>query len=146
MKYKGRYKVKNPQKYKGNPMNCIFRSLWERRFMKYCDHNQNVLHWSSEEIRVPYTSPFDGRIHMYFVDFWMKVRRKNGEITTYMVEIKPEKQTSPPKLEEGKMTLQKAKQIKTYVINREKWKAASAYCKERGWQFLVLTERNLFGK
>jgi len=146
MNYKGRYRVKNPQKYKGDFMNCIFRSLWERKFMKYCDTNENVVLWASEEIRIPYRSPIDGRIHNYFVDFWMKVRTKSGEFRTYMIEIKPEKQTKPPVLGEGKMTPTKARQIITYAVNKEKWKAATNYCGERGWQFLILTEKNLFGR
>lgn len=147
MSYKGRYKVKNPEKYKGDFMNCIFRSLWERKFMKYCDHNENVISWSSEEVRIPYRSPLDGRIHSYFVDFWMKVRRTNGEIKTYLVEIKPEKQTRPPMLEENKrMTPSKVKQIKTFALNKEKWNAATNYCKEKGWNFIILTEKQLFGK
>jgi len=36
-RYKGKFKVKNPQKYKGNPSNIIYRSLMELRFMKWCD-------------------------------------------------------------------------------------------------------------
>lgn len=147
MSYKGIYKVKNPLKYKGDFKNCVFRSLWERKFMKYCDDNKNVLFWSSEEVRIPYRSPLDGKIHYYFVDFWMRVKTKDGTVKTYLVEIKPEKQTKPPVIEENKkMTPSKVKQIKTYALNTEKWKAARNFSKERGWEFLILTEKHLFGK
>lgn len=147
MSYKGIYKVKNPLKYKGDFKNCVFRSLWERKFMKYCDDNKNVLFWSSEEVRIPYRSPLDGKIHYYFVDFWMRVKTKDGSVKTYLVEIKPEKQTKPPVIEENKkMTPSKVKQIKTYALNTEKWKAAKNFSKEKGWEFLILTEKHLFGK
>lgn len=147
MSYKGIYKVKNPLKYKGDFKNCVFRSLWERKFMKYCDDNKNVLFWSSEEVRIPYRSPLDGKIHYYFVDFWMKVKTKDGFTKTYLVEIKPEKQTKPPIIEENKkMTPSKIKQIKTYALNVEKWKAARNFSEEKGWEFLILTEKHLFGK
>lgn len=147
MSYKGIYKVKNPLKYKGDFKNCVFRSLWERKFMKYCDDNKNVLFWSSEEVRIPYRSPLDGKIHYYFVDFWMRVKTKDGTVKTYLVEIKPEKQTKPPVIEENKkMTPSKVKQIKTYALNTEKWKAARNFSKEKGWEFLILTEKHLFGK
>jgi hypothetical protein len=147
MSYKGIYKVKNPLKYKGDFKNCVFRSLWERKFMKYCDDNKNVLFWSSEEVRIPYRSPLDGKIHYYFVDFWMRVKTKDGSVKTYLVEIKPEKQTKPPIIEENKkMTPSKVKQIKTYALNTEKWKAARNFSKEKGWEFLILTEKHLFGK
>ena len=43
MSYKGRYTPKNPNKYKGNPHRIVYRSLWERKFMKYCDFNDAVL-------------------------------------------------------------------------------------------------------
>ena len=63
MAYKGKFKPKNRDKYKGNPTNIIYRSLWERRFMVYCDSNNSVVKWSSEEIVIPYRSPFDRKIH-----------------------------------------------------------------------------------
>ena len=66
MSYKGKYKPKHTRKYKGNPTNIIYRSLWELKFMKYCDDNSNILEWCSEEIVLPYRSPIDNRIHKYF--------------------------------------------------------------------------------
>lgn len=147
MSYKGKYKVKNISKYKGDPTNCIFRSLWERKFMKFCDESENIISWSSEEIVIPYRSPLDGRIHRYFIDFWMKIKTKDGGIKNFLVEIKPYSQTIPPVIKEGvKMTPTKMKQIKTYALNREKWKAAKNFCEERDWSFLLMTEKQLFGK
>ena len=65
MSYKGKYKPRFPKKYKGNPTNIIYRSSWELKFMRYCDSNQNILEWGSEEFCLPYKSPLDNRIHRY---------------------------------------------------------------------------------
>jgi len=53
MSYKGKFRPKNPNKYKGNPSNIIYRSLLERRFMVYLDNNPSILKWQSEEIIYP---------------------------------------------------------------------------------------------
>lgn len=143
MNYKGFYKVKNTSKYRGNPTQCVFRSLWERKFMKYCDSNDSVLEWSSEEVRIPYRSPLDNRFHYYYVDFWVKIKNKNGLIEEFLIEIKPKRQTKKPELKKSKKTY--FEQLKTYVVNLEKWKSARIYCDKKNWQFKILTEDNLFG-
>ena len=97
MAYKGKFKPKNRDKYKGNPTNIIYRSLWERRFMVYCDSNNSVVKWSSEEIVIPYRSPFDRKIHKYYPDFWVKIKKHDGTIETSIIEVKPKSQTVPPK-------------------------------------------------
>ena len=97
MAYKGKFKPKNRDKYKGNPTNIIYRSLWERRFMVYCDSNNSVVKWSSEEIVIPYRSPFDRKIHKYYPDFWVKIKKHDGTIETSIIEVKPKSQTIPPK-------------------------------------------------
>ena len=53
MSYKGRFTPKNYKKYKGDPTKVVYRSMWELRFMKYCDKNDSILEWSSEEIVIP---------------------------------------------------------------------------------------------
>ena len=80
MSYKGKYQPSFPKKYKGNSSNIIYRSLWERRFMVYCDTNENILEWGSEELSLPYRSPIDNRIHRYFPDFYIKVKESTGSI------------------------------------------------------------------
>ena len=92
MAYKGKFKPKHRDKYKGNPTNIIYRSLWERRFMVYCDSNDSVVKWSSEEIVIPYRSPFDRKIHKYYPDFWVKIKKHDGTIETSIIEVKPKAQ------------------------------------------------------
>ena len=89
MSYKGKYKPSYPKKYKGDPTNIVYRSLWERKFMVYCDNNLNVLEWQSEEFFIPYRSPVDNKIHRYFPDFFIKYKDTDGKIRSSLIEIKP---------------------------------------------------------
>ena len=98
MAYKGRYSPVNKEKYQGNPTNVIYRSLWERKFMKWCDLSESVIKWGSEETVVPYVSPLDNKIHRYFIDFYVQLRDKDGILKSYLVEVKPKKYTKPQKL------------------------------------------------
>ena len=142
MAYKGKYYPSFPRKYKGDPTNIIFRSLWERKFMVYCDKNANVLEWNSEEIAIPYRSPLDNRVHRYFPDFYMKVKESNGIIKNYIVEVKPLKQTTPPK-KPKKQTRGYIREAYEYARNQAKWKVAKEFCKDRRWEFKVNTEKEL---
>lgn len=120
----------------------FYRSLWELKFMKWCDLNHNVLEWGSEEIVVPYRSPLDGRYHRYFVDFYIKVQNKFGEIKKYLIEIKPKKQTQEPQVQKRK-TPRYINEVKTYVVNQAKWEAAREWAADRQLEFLILTEDHL---
>ena len=92
MSYKGKYSPSFPSKYRGNPTNIIYRSLWERKLMIWCDKNQNILEWSSEEIALPYISPIDNKVHRYFPDFYIKVKETNGKVKKMLIDVKPKKQ------------------------------------------------------
>jgi len=142
MAYSGRFTPKNPQKYVGDYKNIIYRSTWEFRFMKKFDEEDWVISWSSEEIIVPYISPVDGRWHRYFVDFVIKVKDRNGNLKTWMIEVKPKKQTKPPEIQSRK-TKKYITEVVTWSVNEAKWKAAKEYCKDRSWEFVIFTEDQL---
>ena len=142
MSYKGKYYPSFPRKYKGDPTNIIYRSLWERKFMVYCDKNQNILEWASEEIAIPYRSPIDNRVHRYFPDFYMKVKETNGRIKNYVIEVKPAKQTIPPK-KPKRQTKGYIREAYEYAKNQAKWKMAKEFCADRQWEFKVVTEKEL---
>ena len=142
MSYKGRYRPSNPKKYKGDSSNIIYRSLWERKFMVYCDNKTKILEWGSEEIVLPYRSPIDNKVHRYYPDFYIKVRESNGKIKRYIIEIKPKKQTVEPKMKKRK-TKGYIYEVYEYAKNQAKWKAAEEFCKDRMWEFKVLTEDEL---
>ena len=142
MAYKGKYKVRAPYKYKGNPTKVVYRSLWERKFMIYCDTNTNILEWGSEEMYVWYKSPVDNKPHRYFPDFYIKARENNGQVKKYIIEVKPQRQTQPP-AKPKRQTRGYLREAYEYAKNRAKWKAANEWCLDRGFEFKVLTEKEL---
>ena len=142
MAYRGKYYPSFPRKYKGDPTNIIYRSLWERKFMVYCDKNTKILEWGSEEIALPYISPHDSRVHRYFPDFYIKVQENTCKIKTYLIEVKPLKQTVKPK-KPKRQTKGYIREAFEYARNQAKWKAAREYCAVRMWEFKVITEKEL---
>lgn len=139
---KSKYKPSFPKKYKGDPNNIICRSSWERKFCHWCDMNENIILWGSEEFCIPYRSPVDGRVHRYFPDFIIKVKEQTGDIKTYVIEVKPKKQTKEPK-KPTRATKRYISEVKTYAVNTAKWKAADEWCKDRLIEFKIITEDHL---
>ena len=126
----------------GDHNNIIYRSSWEARFMHKFDNEKWVIAWSSEEIIVPYVSPIDGRTHRYFPDFVIKVENQHGELKTWMIEVKPKKQTIPPE-KKKRITKQYITEVTNWGVNQAKWQYAKDYCLDRGWEFVVFTEDQL---
>ena len=141
MSYKGWFRPKNPSKYKGNAANIIYRSNWELRVMKWLDGNPAVIWWASEELPIPYVSPVDNKVHRYFPDFIVRTKRKDGSEQTSILEVKPHKQTMMPT--QKRKTQRYLAEVATYAVNQAKWKAADLFCKEHGWQFQLITEKEL---
>lgn len=131
-----------PEKYSGDPTNIIMRSSWETKFANWCDKNPSIVKWHSEETVVPYRCQTDNRIHRYFIDFKIDVKNTAGDIKTYLVEVKPAIQTQPPKFP-GRRTQRYLTESMTFIKNQSKWKAATEYCKDRGWEFKIITEKEL---
>lgn len=137
MSYSGRYKVTNKAKYKGDSSNVIYRSMWERHCFKWLDDNPSIKEWSSEEVVVPYYYDVDKKYHRYFVD--LKFTTTAGQ--TVLVEVKPAKETAPPKKPDKSRRY--INESLTYIKNRNKWEAAETYAKDRGWEFQIWTEQTL---
>ena len=142
MSYKGRFRPKNCKKYKGDPTKVFYRSLWERRFMHYCDTTPSILEWNSEEIVIPYVSPIDNKVHRYFPDFYIKVRNVSGKVRREIIEVKPKRQCEPPKKPQ-RQTKKYLREVATYGVNQAKFKAAEEYCKNRKYNFRILNEDHL---
>jgi hypothetical protein len=137
-KYKGKYKVRNPEMYKGDLNTVEYRSNWEKQCFLWLDGNKDVEWWSSEEFVVPYYYDVDKKMHRYFVD--LSIRWKNGKL--HLIEVKPKKQTQPPKTKrpKSKASLNEAY---TWIKNQNKWEAADKIAKDNGWEFLIWTEEEL---
>ena len=135
----GIFTPKYPKKFIGTK--AVYRSGLELKFFRFCDDNKNVIKWSSENVVVPYISPLDGRVHRYFVDNFISIK-EGVNIKNYLVEIKPYRQTKPP------TTKYKKKQHivyeqKQWAVNTSKWESARRLCKKKGWEFLLITEKDL---
>jgi len=142
MAYKGQFIPKYPKKYIGDPNNIIYRSSWECKLMSWLDQNPSIISWASEELTIPYISPIDNRRHRYFPDFIVKMRTKDGTLKTMMLEVKPKKQTIQPEVRK-RITKQYLTEVQTWGVNQAKWKAATEYCLDRGWEFKLITEDHL---
>ena len=150
MAYSGKFKPMNPDKYVGDPTSIVWRSLWELQVMREFDRNPNVIRWASEETVIPYISPLDGRRHRYFPDFWAEVITPAGTTKRMLVEVKPYAQTVQPKpppavAKTGKVRRNSRfmKELQTYAVNQAKWNAAQMFCEQRGWDFEIITEKEL---
>ena len=141
MAYSGKYQPHNPKKYKGDTSKIIWRSTWELKLCKHLDFSNKVMQWSSEEIIIPYYYPLDQKNHRYFVDFWVKYRSSSG-IKEMIIEVKPFKETIPPKKgkRKGKRYLM---EVQTFIKNQAKWSAAEKYAKRHGMEFKKFTEKEL---
>lgn len=145
MSYSGKFKPKNYKKYKGDPTKIFYRSLLERRFMVWCDNNEKVIEWGSEELIIPYKSPVDKRVHRYFPDFYIKYVNKEGQVMREIIEVKPHKQLFPPKQPKRK-TKRFISEVSTYIINQAKFSAAREFCEDRKLKFRILTEKEILPK
>ena len=135
----GIFTPKNASKFIGTK--AVYRSGLELKFFRFCDDNSNIIKWSSENVVVPYISPLDGRVHRYFVDNFIII--KEGSTTKrYLVEIKPYKQTQPPatKYKKKQHIIYEQKQ---WVVNNSKWESAKKFAKKKGWEFIIITEKDL---
>ena len=142
MAYSGKFRPRNPKKYRGDSSKIVYRSSWEARCMNYFDLNDNILWWASEEVIVPYRDPVTNKARRYFPDFIIKIKQRTGSIETIMIEVKPQYQKDPPKTQ-ARNTKKYIKEVYTYTVNQMKWRAASEYCLDRKWKFMVLTEKDL---
>lgn len=138
----GIYKPRNPNKYIGQGF-PTYRSGWELKFFRWADMNENILHWGSENIIVPYISPIDQKVHRYFVDNFIVFKDKDGNKKKFLIEIKPSKQVSKPEVNNRKKKSTMLYEQTMWVTNQAKWEAAKKWAEKKGYQFIILTEKEL---
>jgi hypothetical protein len=133
----GKFNLKNPEKYIGN-RTPTYRSGWEFAFMKFCDEHPNVTQWASESIRIPYRNPLTGKQTIYVPDFFVVYADKNGKQHVELVEVKPSNQALKERT--GRSVSNQA----AWIVNKAKWSAARAFCKQKGMFFRIVTEEDIF--
>lgn len=122
---------------------CLYRSGLELSYMRWLDENSNIVSWGSEKIVIPYVKPTDGKVHRYFVDFNFTIKDRQGKLHKFLIEIKPEKQCSPPKTTNRKNKMTLIKEQMTYATNLAKWEAAKAWGQKKGYIFKIVTEKDI---
>lgn len=128
-------------KYRGTTP-IIYRSGLELKMMRWCDENENVIQWGSESVVIPYMSPKDGRIHKYFIDFVLKLKTQAG-IKNYIVEVKPYKQTELPNTRHRKnKDILLFEQLR-FAVDQAKWQSARDWASRHGFNFMIITEKDL---
>ena len=159
----GIYVPKHPEKVIGGDI--VYRSGWEEAFSRWCDDNVAVIEWGGEPMCIQYRNPADVDLDMcrkysldpqnpinwpvrnYYPDFYVCLKDDGGGLRKLLIEIKPLYQTQRPVAPPPKAKLAEQKKyvklVKTYLQNVEKWKAAMAWCKVRGFEFKVYTEVTL---
>jgi hypothetical protein len=135
------FRPKNISKYVGDPANIISRSSYEWKFMNWCDNNPSVLKWGSEIYPIEYFSKIHGKTRRYFVDFFVQIRTRDNTIQNLAIEIKPYSQTIPPKKSRNERTY--INEMVTWQVNNDKWNAATEWAGKNGFQFLIMTEKQL---
>ena len=119
------------------PRPIYYRSSYELKYCRSLDLNPYVLQWGSEVIGIPYVMNEikNGekiiKRHTYYPDF--VVIMKTGKV--YIIEIKPFNQT-PTRQHQIDLD-------PTMRKNATKWRAAMNYCKQKGYEFKIVTEKQL---
>src|SRR6185369_4241653 len=148
MSIKGLFHPAHPEKYRGDLKSIVFRSSWELIVMRKFDSHPGILEWSSEPFPIPYEDASSrrrgnlGRLRRYYVDFWVKIKTKDGLVETLLIEVKPAKETRPP-VKGKKRSRRYLTESLTYAKNMSKWEAARRYCAMQGWKFVIWTEREI---
>jgi hypothetical protein len=136
----GFFYPRNLDKFVSKDNKAIYRSGLELEYFRILDKNPNVLKWGSEEVVVPYF--FENKWHKYYVDLFVVF--KFGESTKkYFIELKPYSQTIEPKVNKRKKQMTMLYEAKQWAKNQAKWKAATDFAKKNGWEFHILTEKDL---
>jgi len=142
----GKYQLRNPEKYKGNPSEVIYRSSWEFAFCNYLDNDSTIIKWSCEQPVITYQD-LRNKVHRYYPDFYYeKLTNDVDGMVKVIVEIKPRTELYPPtrpKNETAKALENYEYAVRTHIKNKLKWSAADEYAIKRGMKFVIITEDHL---
>lgn len=139
------YTPVNPEKYLGKDR-IVCRSSYETDICRFFDRNPKILSWVSEPLFIEYFDTSSGKKRKYFPDFLVKIKNEDNTSTVFLVEIKPYGQTQAPKFNKRKTKVRFINEQKTFQTNMSKWKAAQNFCYKKGWKFLIITEKELYGR
>ncbi len=138
---RGKYKPKNPHKWM-TPNKIIYRSSIEKRYFILFDLSSSVTNIASEKVIIPYFDRVSNKQRKYYIDLIVKYKDKDDNISVKLIEVKSFTESIEPR-KPKRITENYKSAVATYITNQCKWKAARHYANKRGWEFVVLTERDL---
>lgn len=157
----GYYRVKNRDKYVGDPNLVVYRSSWEFAFCKWADASPSILRWSSEPIKIPYydrvskldeckklgldpNNPKNWVVKNYNTDFWIEIDKGGPRPEKWFIEVKPSgklrKPVPPPPNSQLKVVKKFNRDAKEYLINEAKFAALNEWASKHGAKFYIFTE------
>lgn len=113
--------------------------------MQRFDKDPRIKWWASEEFHIPYYNPVKDRMARYFIDFLICIDFM-GTDRIVAIEVKPHYETGPPRPAKDRHAKSRHRYLvekATYDVNCAKWEAAKLFCKEKGWEFMIMTEFEL---
>lgn len=132
----------NREKYLGKD-NPRYLSSWELKLFSFCDNSNNIIKWCSEKVIIPYFDSIAKKNRNYYVDMLFSMKTENNKIINYLVEIKPYRETQPPKNSKRKKPSTLLYEQLTYQKNQDKWKAAKIFAEKNNLKFVIITENEL---
>lgn len=142
----GKYKPKNPHKNINREKEIRYLSGLELSIFQWLDGNKNIIKWGAEVIVVPYFDPVRDKKRRYIVDLYIEYVDKRGDTHKALCEVKPYAQTQPVKNVSGrKKQSTLLEEQATWITNNAKWDAAQKYAEDRGWRWMILTEKEIYG-
>lgn len=133
----GHFFPTHPEKYKGSTA-PEFKSGLELRMMQYLDKNPSIVSWSYEPKPIKYIDKTCNppKVRRYFIDFVAVIKQGMVQKTVWL-EVKPycesHKPANPKNVAANLLWLK----------NSCKWSAASQLAKSHGYEFHVITEKEL---
>lgn len=147
----GKYKIKFPEKYLGDPNKVEYRSSWELAVFSKLDSNHPyIMGWGSEILQIPYVNPLvqnpSKKWSMYVPDLFVVYMDRDQKKHAEVIEIKPYKETPGGQkiTKTGTVTRLTEAEKRIQMVNACKWDAAIKFCKKNGFEFRVFTEETLF--
>lgn len=143
----GYFDVTKSLKYQNPTEPCIYRSSYEFKFMHWCEVSDIVARWSSEPFSIKYLCLNTGKQRNYYIDFTVTTTKPE----VWLIEVKPVHEVTEAERFGNKwQRLQNLKEKRRFADankraakNWSKWQHAQKVCNDRGWRFIIVTEKFL---
>jgi len=139
--HQGYFQPRNPEKYLGRDA-IVYRSGLELKFFRFLDTSPNVIKWNSEQVKIAYFDSLKKKNRTYYVDNLVFIK-EGDHIKRYLIEVKPSKQTKPPKESNRKKKSSLLFEQVAWRNNCDKWDSAIKFAKKHGMEFKIITEKEL---